>query len=148
MIKWYLIVGLVLSNVYTIQYIQKQTNQHKAELLTLETNQQKKLLELQEQRHEDIIKALNQATAENQHSETEYAALHAANKQLQQSIKQMDGRIRKLPESARAAYTTALGDVLGECTTRYTDLARKADGHVSDIRMYQRIGKPKRKPLK
>lgn len=154
MIKWYFIVGLILLNCYQFEYSQNQKNQHKNELLSLERNQQAKLLEIREQQHEDMIHAVNEALQRNQQTEAEYAALSDANKRLQHSIKQMDSRIKQLPESARAAYTSALTHVFTECTTAYSDLAKKADGHVSDIRMYQSIGtrkpqvKPKRKPLK
>lgn len=139
MIKWYVMIALVVTNVWSIQYIQNQEKKHNLELSTLKLNQEKKLRETLEAKHEQLVEAINEATKRNEVTEREFSSLVDANKRLQQTIRQMDYRVKQLPEAARTAYTSALSHVFTECTEQYSEVAKRADGHVSDIRMYQRL---------
>lgn len=141
MIKWYVIVALVVTNIWSFQYIQNQEKKHNLELSDLKLNQEKKLRETLEAKHEQLVEAINEATKRNETTEREFNSLVDANKRLQQTIRQMDYRVKQLPEAARTAYTSALSHVFEQCTERYSEVAKRADGHVSDIRMYQQLNK-------
>lgn len=141
MTKWFIILGLVLVNIYQYEHTQNQEKKHNLEIADLKLNQEKKLRETLELKHEQLVEAINEATKRNETTEREFNSLVDANKRLQQTIGQMDYRVKQLPEAARSAYTSALSHVFEQCTERYSEVAKRADGHVSDIRMYQQLNK-------
>lgn len=68
-------------------------------------------------------------------------ALTAANTALANSLRGTSSSIlgnlsSATTETARAT-AIAFAGIFGDCTSRYVDLAKKADGHVADIRLLQ-----------
>lgn len=56
----------------------------------------------------------------------------AAASSMRQQLAAGRGRITTSTPAAVADYAHALTDILGECTDRYTEMARAADGHAAD----------------
>lgn len=56
----------------------------------------------------------------------------AAASSMRQQLAAGRGRITTSTPAAVADYAHALMDILGECTDRYTEMARAADGHAAD----------------
>jgi hypothetical protein len=81
--------------------------------------------------------AENERTLQGQRIDALAAALATTSGRVRSTS---DAAIRNLSgATAETAAKTALAfsGVFGDCTIRYADLARKADGHVADIRLLQ-----------
>lgn len=51
---------------------------------------------------------------------------------LRQQLASGRGRLTKAAPAAVADYADTAADILGECASRYTEVARAADGHAAD----------------
>ena len=56
----------------------------------------------------------------------------AAAGSLRQQLAASRGRIAQVAPAAVVDYADTVADILGECTARYTEVARAADGHAAD----------------
>lgn len=73
----------------------------------------------------------------NVESQIKDAANHASDseRKLQYATKIFNQRIREVTSETCYNATTTITNILGECVTRYRDLAEKADRHVADERL-------------
>lgn len=83
---------------------------------------------------DNVIKAQNAGNKRAQQAKADADAATAVAGSLQHDLDQFK---RDLPTLTRAAvdkYAVALDDVFGQCSSRLTDLASKAQGHAGDVR--------------
>lgn len=83
---------------------------------------------------DNVIKAQNAGNKRAQQAKADADAATAVAGSLQHDLDQFK---RDLPTLTRAAvdkYAVALDDVLGQCSSRLTDMAAKAQGHAGDVR--------------
>lgn len=136
---WLIVIGIVLFGLWAaanhfenIGY-QKAKNEYTAQAL--------KDTQAARVREQQLQTRLNEA--ENARSKAENALLASAiaNRnsvnQLRQQLDATNRNLSSYSSTALAARVTALSGVLEECTSRYSELATKADGHVADIKLME-----------
>lgn len=91
--------------------------------LKVERSMQSKVDEAQNARNQQI--QVNQVAAD---------AASAAADRLRVAASDLSRRVSADPSKAGADATSTLVELLGACTDRYRDLARRADGHAADAK--------------
>ena len=80
----------------------------------------------------EAIKAAEQRAAQNR-ADADRAA--AAVDGMRNQLASVPARIAAATRSAVDEYAATAGELLGQCSQRYTELAAKADGHALDARV-------------
>lgn len=78
--------------------------------------------------------ALNAARARLSQRDRDITLLHAAADGLRGQLSEAARRIAAAPPAAVAEYALALQGVFGDCSRRYTEVVKHADGHADDAR--------------
>ena len=78
--------------------------------------------------------ALNEARTRNQALQDAADIARRERDGLLHTLTQAERRFTSASQATLIEYSTALSTVHGECSKRYTELAVKAEGHVSDLR--------------
>ena len=87
---------------------------------------------LEKQYDEQIKNAIAVRDEKLQQVQADADNARAAASSMRQQLATGRSRIAQAAPAAVADYAHALTDILGECTDRYTALARTADGHAAD----------------
>lgn len=82
--------------------------------------------------YDQYAKALNDAIARNTALEASATRAAAVTRGLRKALDTANARLAEATESAAREYAATVGELFGHCSARYTELARKADGHASD----------------
>ena len=122
-------------------YFQKVNQVKNMELKSAQliAKQEAEMRKIEQANYQEVINAINEATQRSIEIEMDNTAALDANKRLQQTISKLNTQVSNLSKNARADYSTALSELLEVCSARYIDVARKADGHVNDIRTQRKL---------
>ena len=122
-------------------YFQKVNQVKNMELQSAQliAKQEAEMRKIEQANYQEVINAINEATQRSIEIEMDNTAALDANKRLQQTISKLNTQVSNLSKNARADYSTALSELLEVCSARYIDVARKADGHVNDIRTQRKL---------
>lgn len=86
---------------------------------------------------ETNIKRLQDAQTAHAKKEAELrraaATARAAVDGLRHSTYGIDAKLSAAPEPARIEFASTAAELLGECSTRYSDVAAAADGHAAEV---------------
>jgi hypothetical protein len=130
-------IFIVLFCVASALYVQRghRINEIKAEAVEARVQFEARQREIESKNYERVINAVNQAEIQTRVNEQHAISANVANDSLRDTIGQLQREVSQVSAEAAAKYTQTFGDVLGECTAKYIDLARKADGHARDSEM-------------
>ena len=90
-------------------------------------------LRLTEIYRENADAALRKAEARSAQNKRDADSLHAELDRLRGDLATVPGRIRNATREAVDQYAAAATVVFEQCTARYAELAKVADGHASDV---------------
>ncbi len=85
----------------------------------------------------EIDDARNQAAKNVQSANAAAASATASGRVLQSTIETILARSGSDSADANRKYTTALAEVFQDCSAKYRELGREAQGHADDSLMYQ-----------
>lgn len=119
-----------------------QANSYEAKLATVQTEYAQAQHRAVETAHADTIRlqtrkdeAVKAATVRAQTIAADRDRLRAAVDGLRSDIATSAASANQATDAARTEHAAAIGAVLSECAGEIAELAGKADGHVSDIRL-------------
>lgn len=90
-------------------------------------------LRLTEIYRENADAALRKAEARSAQNKRDADSLHSELDRLRSDLATVPGRIRNATREAVDQYAAAATVVFEQCTARYAELAKVADGHASDV---------------
>lgn len=96
-----------------------------------------RLIEIERLNNERWQHAVSENTKAQQQIADSYASNNAIVDSLSATIDKASSAYIAADADARAEYTTAIENVSRSCVGEIAELARRADGHVADIRMMQ-----------
>lgn len=103
-------------------------------IILVEKEKKKALLLEKDWKHKLEIAVEERINVESQIKDAANRASDSERK-LQYATKIFNQRIREVTSETCYNATTTITNILGECVTRYRDLAEKADRHVADERL-------------
>ena len=142
---WREFLILVLAGLLCLSLIiyDKQSNRidfiklsHKQETTELRANYEAKARQIESENYEKTINAINEAKIREQIIVADNADARAAVTSLSDTIDKLASNA-KTDAEYRIEYATTTGELLKDCSSSITELARQADGHVNDIRLLQ-----------
>ncbi|WP_201556270.1 hypothetical protein [Psychrobacter sp. 72-O-c] len=122
-----------------VEYIKTE---HALTLTTERANYEVRARKLEKESYDQTIAAINDAKKREKSNAIDAANTVAANERLSQTIDRLSANAAT-DAQFRVEYATTSGQLLKDCSSSITDLARVADMHVNDIRMLQGIAKRK-----
>lgn len=93
-----------------------------------------------------LVDAINETRKYNEKIRIDADSSTSANVRLHKTIDSLNTQVSALTEQARIDYHNTLTDILKDCTTNYSEMARKADEHASDAKLFFDIYKGSDKP--
>lgn len=88
-------------------------------------------------RIQTAVRKLQDAQAQHAKKEAELrlaaATARAAVDGMRRSTYGLDAKLSAAPEPARIEFASTAAELLGECSTRYSDVAAAADGHAAEV---------------
>lgn len=93
--------------------------------------------QIEQQNYQGVINAINESTERQKQIAINYDNAVAVSNSLSDTITNIETSLISDNANARAEYTTAISNISRSCIGEITELARRADQHVSDIRMMQ-----------
>lgn len=129
--------GAVLAGVLSWQVqgwrLGEEINGIKAQHAEAVAASAKSALRLTEIYRENADAALRKAEARSAQNKRDADGLHAELDRLRGDLATVPGRIRNATREAVDQYAATATVVFEQCTARYAELAKVADGHASDV---------------
>jgi len=139
-IAWLIVIGVVVGAlVYTADHFEKVGYDRR--VAEDQVNINKALIEAAKKTQELQTKLTEANDARTKAEQTLLNTVNANRALVGGLRKQLDtynADLSNQPPSALVARIDTLSDVLGECSSRYTEVAAKADGHAADALMLQK----------
>lgn len=99
--------------------------------------------QIEQQNYQGVINAINESTERQKQIAINYDNAVVISNSLSDTITNIESSLISDNANARVEYTAAISNISRNCIGEITELARRADQHVSDIRMMQQAW-PKR----
>lgn len=99
--------------------------------------------QIEQQNYQGVINAINESTERQKQIAINYDNAVVISNSLSDTITNIEASLISDNANARVEYTAAISNISRNCIGEITELARRADQHVSDIRMMQQAW-PKR----
>lgn len=93
--------------------------------------------QIEQQNYKGVIDAINESTERQKQIASDYDNAIVISNSLSDTITNIEASLISDNANARTQYTTAISNISRNCIGEITELARRADQHVSDIKMMQ-----------
>ena len=93
--------------------------------------------QIEQQNYQGVINAINESTERQKQIAINYDNAVAVSSSLSDTITNIEASLISDNANARAQYTATISNISRDCIGEITELARRADQHVSDIKMMQ-----------
>lgn len=93
--------------------------------------------QIEQQNYKGVINAINESTERQKQIAINYDNAVAVSSSLSDTITNIEASLISDNANARAQYTATISNISRDCIGEITELARRADQHVSDIKMMQ-----------
>lgn len=117
--------------------IERIKSQYKIDALTAQSNYNYQVANIERLNNERYHSAVSENTKAQQDIADSYASNNAIVASLSDTIDTASSAYISANADARAEYTAAISNVSRSCVGEIAELARRADGHVADIKMMQ-----------
>ena len=143
---WQYVVIVVLSLLLIFMTFMLRESAHTMQSMrithTLETanniaEYEMRARQIEQHNYKGVIDAINESTERQKQIASDYDNAIVISNSLSETITNIEASLISDNANARTQYTTAISNISRNCIGEITELARRADQHVSDIKMMQ-----------